>query len=104
MAKREAQVSEDKLQTLVDNWNAKSVSELAEMLGAGESTINYWAGKLKKAMKANGMTDEQIKKALPAKRKVQGNAYDVVVKKMLSSGPARKRRGRKAKEVEGPAE
>jgi len=104
MAKREAQVSEHKLQTLVENWNTKSVSELAEMLGAGESTINYWAGKLKKSMKSNGMTDEQIKKALPAKRKVQGNAYDVVVKKMLSSGQTRKRRGRKAKEVEGPAE
>ena len=104
MAKREAQVSEDKLQALVDNWNTKSVSELAEMLGAGESTINYWAGKLRKSMKANEMTDEQIKKALPAKRKVQGNAYDVVVKKMLSSGQTRKRRGRKAKEVAGPTE
>ena len=44
MAKREAQVSEDKLQRLVDNWNTKSASELAEMLGAGESTISYGPG------------------------------------------------------------
>ena len=60
MAKREVKVSEDKLQKLVKNEH-KSVSELAEMLGAGESTINYWVAKLKKSMKANGMSDEQIK-------------------------------------------
>ena len=73
MAKREAQVSEDKLQKLVDNWNTKNAGELAEMLGAGESTINYWAGKLRKSMKANGMTDQQIRSILPTKRKVQVN-------------------------------
>ena len=44
MAKREAKVNEDKLQTLVKNWNKKDVGELAEMLKAGVSTINYWAG------------------------------------------------------------
>ena len=104
MAKREAQVNENKLQKLVDNWNTKSVSELAEMLGAGESTINYWAGKLKKSMKSNGMSDEQIKKMLPTKRKVQGNVYDVFVKKMMSPEQAPKRRGRKAKEIGGPVE
>jgi hypothetical protein len=98
MAKREARVSEGKLQTLVDNWNTKSAGELAEMLGAGESTINYWAGRLRKSMKANGMTDQQIKNIFPAKRKVRGNAFDVVVRKMLSSGQAPKKRGRKAKE------
>ena len=103
MAKREAQVTEQKLQMLVENWNTKSASKLAEMLGAGESTISYWVGKLKKAMKSNGMTDEQMKKMLPAKRRVQSNPYDVVVRKMLSSGIP-KRRGRKAKEVEGTAE
>jgi hypothetical protein len=102
MAKREAQVSEDKLQKLVDNWNTKNPSELARMLGSGESTINYWVGKLRKSMKSNGMTDEQIKKILPTKRKAHGNVYDVLVKKMLSSGQAPRRRGRKAKEVEGP--
>jgi hypothetical protein len=97
MAKREAQVSESKLQTLVDNWNVKNASELAELLGAGESTVNYWAGKLRKSMKSNGMSDEQIKKVLPTKRKAQGDAYDIVVKKMLSSGQTPRRRGRKAK-------
>jgi hypothetical protein len=104
MAKREAQVSEDKLQRLVDNWNQKSASELAEILGAGESTISYWAGKLRKSMKANGMTDEQIKKMLPTKRKARANAYDIVVMKMLSSGQTpKKKRGRKAKKVAGTA-
>jgi len=104
MARSEAKVSEDKLQALIDAWNRKDVSELARTLGAKESTINFWAGKLRKSMKAHGMIDEQIKKILPTKRKVQGNAYDVVVKKMLSSGQTRKRRGRKAKEVAGPTE
>ncbi len=100
MAKREVKVSEEKLQALVDNWNKKDASELAQMLGAGESTINYWAGKLRKSMKSNGMSDEQIKKILPAKRKVLGNVYDIVVKRMLSPDQIpTKRRGRKPKEV-----
>ena len=104
MAKREARVSEHKLQTLVANWNTKNPSELAEMLGAGLSTINYWAGRLRKSMKANGMTDEQIKMTLPTKRKALGNAYDIVAKRLLSSGQAPKRRGRKPKAGAGTAE
>lgn len=99
MAKRATKVSEDKLQTLIENWNEKGASELAEMLKAGESTINYWAGKLRKSMKSNGMTDEQIKKILPAKRKAQGNVFDNVVKRMLSSEEAPKKRERKPKKA-----
>lgn len=102
MAKREAKVSEDKLQALVDNWNAKDVSELAQMLGTGVSTINYWAGKLRKAMRSNGMTDEQIRRILPAKRKQQGNVYDIVVKRMLPTEQAPRRRGRKPKGEKTP--
>jgi hypothetical protein len=103
MARSEAKVSEDKLQALIDAWNRKDVSELARTLGAKESTINFWAGKLRKSMKAHGMPDEQIKKILPTKRKVQGNVFDIVVKKMLSPEQAPKRRGRKPREVEKPA-
>jgi hypothetical protein len=99
MAKRETKVNEDKLQTLLNNWNEKGVSELAAMLKAGESTINYWAGKLRKSMKSNGMSDEQIKKILPAKRRAQGNVYDNVVKRMLSSEEAPKKRGTNPKKV-----
>ncbi len=69
------------------------------MLGAGESTVNYWAGKLRKSMKSNGMTNEQIKEILPAKRRAQGNVYDIVVKKLLSPEQAPKKRGRKPKGV-----
>jgi len=97
MVKREAKVSEDKLQKLIENWKTKDVGELAGMLGAGESTINYWAGKLRKSMKNNGMTDEQIKDMLPAKKRAQGNVYDNVVKGLLSSEQAPKKRGRKPK-------
>ncbi len=104
MARRGVKVSEDRLQTLVENWNKKDVGELAQMLGVGESTINYWAGKLRKSMKSNGMTDEQTKRILPSKRKAQHNVYDAVVKKMLSSEQAPKKRGRKPREVEGPVE
>ena len=100
MAKSEAKVSEDKLQALIDAWNRKDVSELARTLGAKESTINFWAGKLRKSMKAHGMPDEQIKKILPTKRKVQGNVFDIVVKKMLSLEQAPKRRGRKPREMQ----
>ena len=104
MARSDAKVSEDKLQALVENWDKKDTGELAQMLGVGESTISYWAGKLKKSMKNHGMTDEQIKKTLPIKRKVPGNVYDIVVKKMLAPERAPKRRGRKPREIEGPAE
>lgn len=97
MAKREARVSEDRLETLVANWNTKDVRELAEMLGTRESTINDWAKKLRRSMKSNGMTDEQVKKILPAKRKVHGDVYDIVAKKMLSPEQAPTKRGRKPK-------
>ena len=97
---RNDKVSEDKLQAMVENWGKKDTSELAELLGVGESTISYWAGKLKRSMKAHGMTDKQIKEMLPAKRTVQGNAYDTVVRKLLSSEQAPKRRGRKPREAE----
>ncbi|MGD0232898.1 MAG: hypothetical protein ABSC19_21530 [Syntrophorhabdales bacterium] len=104
MPRSDVKVTEDKLQALLENWNKKDTSELAQMLSVGESTVNYWAGKLKKSMKAHGMTDEQIKKTLPIKRKVHGNVYDIVVKKMLAPERAPKRRGRKPREIEGPAE
>jgi hypothetical protein len=74
------------------------------MLGTGVSTINYWAGKLRKSMRSNGMTDEQIKRILPAKRKLQGNVYDIVVKKMMPAEKTPRRRGRKPKGGEGPVE
>ncbi len=95
---RNEKVSEDKLQALIDNWSSKDASELAAMLDVGESTINYWAGKLRKSMKAHGMTDQQIKEALPPKRRAEGNVYDIIAKKMLSSKQPR-RRGRKPKEA-----
>lgn len=104
MARGQGKVSEDKLGKSIENWNTKDTAQLAEMLGVGESTINYWAGKLRKSMKSNGMTDEQIKKTLPAKRKAQGNVYDIVVKRMLSSEEVPKKRGRKPKEIDGPVE
>lgn len=104
MANREAKVSEDKLHALVENWNTKDVSQLAQMLGTGVSTINYWAGKLRKSMKSNGMTDEQVKRMLPVKRKLQGTVYDIVVKKIMSAEQAPRRRGRKPREIEGPVE
>ena len=100
MAKREVKVSEQKLEMLVKNWNTKDVIELAQLLGTGESTINYWAGKLRKSMKSNGMTDEQIKTILPARRRAQGNVYDNVVEKLLSSERTPGTRRRKPKEVE----
>jgi hypothetical protein len=103
MARGEAKVSEDKLQALIEGWNKTDISELAQILGAKESTINFWAGKLRKSMKAHGMSDEQIKKILPTKRRVQSNVFDAVVKKMLSSEQAPKKRGRQPRKAEGQA-
>ena len=103
MARGEAKVSEDKLQLLMENWNKKDISELAQTLGAKESTVNFWAGKLRKSMKAHGMTDEEIKKLLPTKRRVSSNVFDAVVKKMLSSEQAPKKRGRRPRDVGRPA-
>ena len=67
------------------------------MLDEDEASVTYWAAKLRKSMKKQGMSDETIKKLLPAKRKVQQNAYDAVVSRLMSAEPAPKRRGRRAK-------
>ena len=55
-------------------------------------------------MKSNGMTDEQIKKILPATEKSQGNVFDNVVKEMLASEDAPKREGKKAEKSIGAIE
>ena len=47
-------------------------------------------------MKAHGMTNEQVKEALPAKRRAQGSVIDSVVKKMFASEETPKERGRKS--------
>ncbi len=96
---RNDKVSEEKLQAMIENWRTKDAGELARMLGVGESTVNYWAGKLRKSMKAQGMTDAQIRDVLPTKRRAQANVYDNIVRKMLSVEPAPKRRGRKPREA-----
>lgn len=98
MARRQEKVSEDSLQALVENWNNKDVVELSEMLGVEERVINYWAMKLRKSMKDNGLSDDDIRRILPAKRRVQGNVYDRVAKRYLSPEQAPKRRGRKPKQ------
>jgi transposase len=97
---RGARVSEDKIQTMIENWKTKDTSELAKMLGVGDSTVSYWAGKLRKSMKAHGMTSDQIKEVLPVKRKAQGSVFDNVVIKMLASTKtAPKQMGRKPRKA-----
>ncbi len=49
-------------------------------------------------MKDNGLSDDDIRRILPAKRRVQGNVYDRVAKRYLSPEQAPKRRGRKPKQ------
>ena len=95
--KRESRVTEEKLQKLIDNWSKRETSEIAAMLDADEASVTYWAAKLRKSMKKQDMSDEMIKKLLPAKRKVQQNVYDAVVGRLMSAEPAPKRRGRRAK-------
>ena len=62
MARGEAKVSEDKLQALIEGWNKKDIGELAQILGAKESTINFWAGKLRKSMKATACQTSKSRK------------------------------------------
>jgi hypothetical protein len=95
--KRESRVTEEKLQKLIDNWSKRETSEIAAMLDADEASVTYWAAKLRKSMKKQDMSDEMIKKLLPAKRKVQQNVYDAVVGRLMSAEPAPKRRGRRAR-------
>jgi mannitol-specific phosphotransferase system IIBC component len=95
--KRESRVTEEKLQKLIDNWGKRETSEIAAMLDADEASVAYWAAKLRKSMKKQGMSDEMIKKLLPARRKVQQNVYEAVVSRLMSAEPALKRRGRRAK-------
>ncbi|MGD0230897.1 MAG: hypothetical protein ABSC19_11130 [Syntrophorhabdales bacterium] len=97
MARRKTDVTEEQLQILLDNWKKKETGEMARMLEADEASVNRWVAGLKKSMKKQGMSDEQINKWLPAKRRTRRNVYDIVVGRLLSTEPARKRRGRRAK-------
>jgi hypothetical protein len=82
VAKRETKVSEEKLKELLKNWPKMSIADLGVKLGVGESTVNYWAGKLRKQMKASGITDEEIKKLLPSKRVERANLFEKVINDM----------------------
>ena len=97
MARRKTDVTEEQLQILLDNWKKKETGEMARMLEADEASVNRWVAGLKKSMKKQGMSDEQINKWLPTKRRTRRNVYDIVVGRLLSTEPARKRRGRRAK-------
>jgi transposase len=100
---REKKVTEEKLQTLIQNWNEKEIGELAQILAVDEGTVNSWAARLRKSMKKQGMTDELIKKILPAKRKVTANVFDLVVKKLQAGEQAPKGKGGRPRKVR-PAE
>ena len=69
MAKIINKVNEQKLRLLADNWAKKDLTELAILLGVGEYTVIHWAERLRKSLKAQGVTDEDIIKILPIKRK-----------------------------------
>jgi len=69
MAKIINKVNEQKLRLLADNWAKKDLTELAKLLGVGEYTVIHWAERLRKYLKAQGVTDEDIIKILPIKRK-----------------------------------
>lgn len=95
--KRQNKVSEENLQKLIENWGNNDIKELASMLDTDEASVVYWAAQLRKSMKKQGMSNEQIKKLLPTKRKVQPNVYDAVVSKLVSGKPAKKKDGRRKK-------
>lgn len=98
MAKRrENKVTEEKLQILIGNWSSKEIGEIASMLEADEASVAYWAAQLRKSMKKQGVKKETVNKLLPSKRKVRPNVYDVVVSKLISGQPAKKKRAKRAK-------
>lgn len=101
MARRRGnQVTEGQLKMLIENWNQKETAEIAVMLEADEATVTYWAAKLRQSMKKQGVSDDMIKKLLPTRRRTAGNIFDIVARKLMSSEPVPKRRGRKAKTEE----
>ncbi len=102
--RKESKVSQEKLKLLVDNWMDKSIPELAEMLEITETTLGFWVMKLRKSMKAFGMTPEQIAEKLPSKRRAAASVFDMFVKSLADeSEPARTKKhgGPKKKKNEG---
>jgi hypothetical protein len=97
MARRETYVTEEKLQILLDNWKKKETGEIARMVEADEASVNRWAVALRRCMKKHGLSSGQINEWLPTKRRIRRNVYDIVAGRLLSAGPARRKRGRKAK-------
>ena len=86
--------TEDQVRTLLQNWKEKDMSELTETLGVDPKTISSWVVRLKKTMKDQGMSNDEIKSHFPSKRTAKVNPFEKVVRDLLSPKP---RRGRKPK-------
>ena len=72
---------EDQLDQMVSNWHIKTLRELGQGIGVEPKTIVYWAMKLRKAMKAQGMSDKQINDILPPKN-IRVSPYEVVAARL----------------------
>jgi hypothetical protein len=84
MAKITNKVNEQKLRLLADHWIKKDLTELSKLLGVGEYTVNHWAERLRKSLKAQGIADEEIAKILPIKRKPSVSiAYENITEELV---------------------
>jgi len=65
VARCEAGATEEKLKVLIENWHDRTMDELSELLDVSEETIDEWVFRLKKTMRAQGMTEELIDEVFP---------------------------------------
>jgi len=69
MARCETEATEEKLKMLIENWPDRTMDQLTELLEVSEETIDEWVLRLKKTMRAQGMTKKLIDEVLPPRKK-----------------------------------
>lgn len=95
MLKIPSKVNEQKLRLLADNWAKKDLAELTKLLGVAEITVNHWADKLRKSLKAQGVADEDIYKVFPIKRKPSpAVAYENITAELVKKLKAPEKKGK----------
>lgn len=58
-------MTEEKLQTVIDNYATMDKKKLAELVGITESTLLQWVCRFRKSLKNKGISDSVIDRYFP---------------------------------------
>jgi hypothetical protein len=64
-------ITEEKLQTVVDNYRTTDRNALAKSIGVRVNNLNQWVGRFRKNLKNKGISEETIHKYFPRQGAIQ---------------------------------